>query len=288
MRLCAGWRLNNLAYLILLACNLPPKGTLAVAADFAAEIGSRFESNASNSDKPSDRLADGFLTARVDGGTNGVWGRDWRWRAGLSGEGEEAFRFNGLSQIEGGVRLGVDRKFGLGWNAPRLQFDVYSAFRGAGQPGASGFRLVPSLALVWQIAERGGASVRYTPQWFFAQGALFDSAAQEARISGWFDLFPGTRLFADYFFRYGDVVSYATPPRPDLAAIAQVRELTDVFGAERMAYRFDAQTHSVQAGVDQDLTTHIRFRAAYRFEITNRGSLDYENHIAEIGLRVKF
>lgn len=288
MRLCAGWRLNNLAYLILLACNLPPKGTLAVAADFAAEIGSRFESNASNSDKPSDRLADGFLTAHVDAGTNGVWGRDWRWRASLSGEGEEAFRFTGLSQIEGGVRLGVDRKFGLGWNAPRLQFDVYSAFRGAGQPGASGFRLLPSLALVWQIAERGGASVRYTPQWFFAQGALFDSAAQEARISGWFDLFPGTRLFADYFFRYGDVVSYATPPRPDLAAIAQVRELTDVFGAERMAYRFDAQTHSVQAGVDQDLTTHIRLRAAYRFEITNRGSLDYENHIAEIGLRVKF
>jgi hypothetical protein len=288
MRLCAGWRLNNLAYLILLACNLPPKGTLAVAADFAAEIGSRFESNASNSDRPSDRLADGFLTARVDAGTNGVWGRDWRWRASLSGEGEEAFRFNGLSQIEGGVRLGVDRKFGLGWKAPRLQFDLYSAFRGAGQPGASGFRLVPSLALVWQIAERGGASVRYTPQWFFAQGALFDSAANEARISGWFDLFPGTRLFADYFFRYGDVVSYATPPRPDLAAIAQVRELTDVFGAERMAYRFDAQTHSVQAGVDQDLTTHIRLRAAYRFEITNRGSLDYENHVAEIGLRVKF
>ena len=141
MRLCAGWRLNNLAYLILLACNLPPKGTLAVAADFAAEIGSRFESNASNSDKPSDRLADGFLTAHVDAGTNGVWGRDWRWRASLSGEGEEAFRFTGLSQIEGGVRLGVDRKFGLGWNAPRLQFDLYSAFRGAGQPGASGFRL---------------------------------------------------------------------------------------------------------------------------------------------------
>jgi hypothetical protein len=155
MRLCAGWRLNNLAYLILLACNLPPKGTLAVAADFAAEIGSRFESNASNSDKPSDRLADGFLTARVDAGTNGVWGRDWRWRASLSGEGEEAFRFNGLSQIEGGVRLGVDRKFGLGWKAPRLQFDLYSAFRGAGQPGASGFRLVPSFALVWQIRSSG-------------------------------------------------------------------------------------------------------------------------------------
>ena len=288
MRLFAEWRQNNLAFVLLLVGSLPLTGTPAIAADVGAEIGSRFESNASNSNRPSDRLADGFLTARVDAGTNGVWDRDWRWHSRISGEGEEAFRFNGLSQIEGGVRLGVDRKFGLGWKAPRLQFDVYSAFRGAGQPGASGFRLVPSLALVWQIAERGGVSIRYTPQWFFAQGALFDSAAHEARISGWFDLFPGTRLFADYYFRYGDVVSYATPPRPDLVAIAQVRELTDVFGVERMAYRFDAGTQSVQAGVDQELTTHVRIRAAYRFEITQRGSLEYENHIAEVGLRVKF
>jgi hypothetical protein len=288
MRLCAGWRRNNLAFVFLLVCSLPPKGTLAVAADLTAEIGSRFESNVSNSDKPSDRLAEGFLTARLDAGTSGVWGRDWRWQARLSGEGEEAFRFNELSQIEGGVRLGIERKFGLGWKAPRLQSDVYSAFRGAGQPGASGFRLVPSLALVWQIAERGGVSVRYVPHWFFAQGALFDSAAHEAGISGWFDLFPRTRLFVNYSFRYGDVVSYATPPRPDLVAIAQVKELTDVFGAERMAYRFNADTQSVQAGIDQDLTTQIRFRAMYRFEITQRGSLEYENHIVEIGLRARF
>ena len=155
MRLLAEWRQINLVFVVLSMGSLPLKGASTIVADVIAEIGSRFESNVSNSDKPSDRLADGFLTARVDAGTNGVWGRDWRWRARLSGEGEEAFRFNELSQIEGGVRLGVDRKFGLGWNAPRLQFDVYSAFRGAGQPGASGFRLVPSLALVWQIAERG-------------------------------------------------------------------------------------------------------------------------------------
>lgn len=72
MRLCAGWRLNNLAIVLMLG-GLPPKYTFAAAAEVTAEIGSRFESNASNSDKPSDRLADGFLTARVSAGTNGVW-----------------------------------------------------------------------------------------------------------------------------------------------------------------------------------------------------------------------
>jgi hypothetical protein len=299
MRPFTGWRRNNLTLAILLACGLPLERPLAVTADLAGEIGSRFESNASNSNKPSDRLADGFFTARAEAGTRGVWGRDWRWHTHLAGEGEVAFRFEGLSQIEGGVRLGTERKFGLGWNAPRLQFDVYTAFRGAGQAGASGFRLAPSLVFIWQVSERAGVSVRYSPHWFFAQGDLFDSAAQETGVFGWFDLFPATRLFVGYSFRYGDVVSYATPPRPDLVAIAIVREATDVFGAERMAYRFDAATQSVQAGIEQTLfgfvelreretSTQLSLRATYRFEITQRGSLEYENHIAEIGLRVRF
>ena len=288
MRLCARWRNDKLAFVLLLAVILPLKGTLAAAAEVSAELGGRFESNASNSNLPSDRLADGFFTVRIDVGTSGVLGRDWRWHAYLAGEGEQAFRFTELSQIEGGIRLGLERKFGLGWRAPRLQFDLYTAYRGAGQPGASGAGLAPSLGFVWQVVERGGISVRYLPQWFFAQGALFYSGAQEGRISGWFDVFPATRLFLDYSIRYGDVVSYATPPRPDLAAIAEVKEATDVFGAERMAYRFDAWTQSVRAGIDQKLTTWLKLRMAYRFEITQRGNLDYANHIAEIGLRVKF
>ena len=287
MRLSLGWK--NINLVMLLACALAPlKDTLAANPDIIAEITGRYESNASNSDRPSDRLADGFLVAAVGLGRSGVWGRDWRWQAGLASEGKLAFRFFELSEIDAGVRFGLEKKFGLGWRAPRLQFDLFPAFRAAGQPGASGFSLMPALAFVWQVTERAGFNISYVPQWFFAQGALFDSAAQETGISGWFDLFPATRLFTGYSFRYGDVVSYATPPRPDLVAIAQVREPTDVFGAERMAYRFDASTQSVQAGVDQALSMHLRLRAMYRFEITTRGSLDYANHIAEIGLRTKF
>jgi hypothetical protein len=288
MHLCVGCRLAKLTFALLFIAILPLKDVLAAAAELSAEVGGRFESNASNSNLSSDRLADGFFTARVDAGTSGVWGRDWRWHAQLACEGEVAFRFTGLSQIEGGIRLGVERKFGLGWKAPRLQLDLYTAYRGAGQTGASGARLAPSLGFVWQLVERGGLSLRYVPQWFFAQGAVFYSGAQEGRVSGWFDVFPRTRLFLDYSIRYGDVVSYATPPRPDLAAIAEVKEVTDVFGAERIVYRFDAWTQSVRAGIDQDLTTWMKLRMAYRFEITQRGSLDYANHIAEIGVRVKF
>ena len=288
MSLCPGRNLPKLAFVLLFAAVLPLKGALSAALEISAELGGRYESNASNSNVASDRLADGFFTAHLHAGTSGVWGRDWRWHAYLAGEGEQAFRFTGLSQIEGGVRLGVDRKFGLGWNAPRLQIDFYTAYRGSGQDGAGGARLSPSLGFVWQVVERGGVSIRYLPQWFFAEGAVFYSGSQEGRVAGWFDLFPKTRLFADYSIRYGDVVSYATPPRPDLAAIAEVKEPTDVFGAERMVYRFDAWTHSVRAGFEQELTSWMKLRLAYRFEFTNRGSLSYANQIGEIGLRFKF
>jgi hypothetical protein len=288
MHLCAGGKLTKLAFALLLGAVFLPKSISGAALEISAELGGRYESNASNSNLASDRLADGFFTVHLHTGTSGVWGRDWRWHAYLAGEGEQAFRFTGLSQIEGGIRLGVDRKFGLGWNAPRLQVDFYTAYRGSGQDGASGARLSPSLGFVWQVVERGGLSIRYLPQWFFAEGAVFYSGSQEGRVAGWFDLFPATRLLLDYSIRYGDVVSYATPPRPDLAAIAEVKEPTDVFGAERMVYRFDAWTHGVRAGIEQGLTSWMKLRLAYRFEFTQRGSLNYPNQIAEVDLRFKF
>jgi hypothetical protein len=78
----------------------------------------------------SDRLADGFFTARLDAGTGGLWGRDWRWHAYLAGEGEQAFRFTELSQIgaesiwvlrESSAWAGARRAFG--WiSIPRIRY----------------------------------------------------------------------------------------------------------------------------------------------------------------------
>jgi hypothetical protein len=128
MRLCPGWTLDRLTLVLLLAAVLPLRVSLAAALEISAEVGGRFESNVSNSNLASDQLADGFFTARLDAGTGGVWGRDWRWHAYLAGEGDQAFRFTELSQIEGGIHLGVERKFGLGWSAPRLRLDLDSGY----------------------------------------------------------------------------------------------------------------------------------------------------------------
>lgn len=248
----------------------------------------RFESNVSNSDRPSDRVADGFLGGRIEAVFGDVFDRDWRWQAGLVGEGEAALRFWELGHIEAGPRLGLERKFGLGWQAPRVVADLLFAVRGAGQSGASGLRLAPSLSFVWQAGERWGWSVAYLPEWFFAQRSVFASTGNEVGANGWFDLFPDTRMRLGYAFRHGDVVSYATPPRPDIVGIRISQENTNVFGAERVVYRVVANTHRIETGVVQRLTDHLDLSATYRWEITEGQGLVYENHIVELGLGAAF
>ena len=94
MQFCAGRKLPKLTFVLLLAAACRSRAFLAPHWNLQ-ELGGRYESNASNSNVASDRLADGFFTAHLHAGTSGVWGRDWRWHAHLAGEGEQAFRFTG-------------------------------------------------------------------------------------------------------------------------------------------------------------------------------------------------
>ena len=73
MDLCPRRKLAKLAFVMLLAAVLPLRCVLGAALEIGAEVGGRYESNASNSNLASDRLADGFFTARLEEGTCGVW-----------------------------------------------------------------------------------------------------------------------------------------------------------------------------------------------------------------------
>ena len=165
----------------------------------------------------------------------------------------------GLSQDRRRSQLGVERKFGLGWSAPRLSGSRPLSFSGIGArregSGSALFRPRQQLNLA-NVLERAAWPSAIRPAGF-RRGALFDSAAREAGISGWFDLLSlQPVLFMNYAtFRYGDVVSHATPPRPDIAAITIVRAC-NVFGsgAEAIASTPLRGKRSA-AGVDQSLTT---------------------------------
>ena len=64
MSLCAARKLAKLTLVWLLAAVWPLAGVLGAALEVSAELGGRYESNVSNSNLASDRLADGFFTSR--------------------------------------------------------------------------------------------------------------------------------------------------------------------------------------------------------------------------------
>jgi hypothetical protein len=260
----------------------------ASAIDFRADVWTKYESNASNSDRSSDREEEFFLGTNLVLGTDGVLGRDWRWSARLEAEGEAALRFPDLSRIEAGPGFGIERKLGLGWQAPRLKLDGLFTARAEGQSEASGWRIAPSLELLVPVTERWGVEARYLPEWFFADSDVFDVTAHEVGAGTWFDFTPSTRLALNYAFRRGDVVSYATPPRPDIVAIRDVQSTSDAFDVNRVDYRLDADRHSLEGALIQTLTEQLSLRAAYRWETTRESDLNYENHTFQVTLHAGF
>jgi hypothetical protein len=267
---------------------LPPGVDATLPLDFSARVGGRYESNASNSDAGSDQESETFLGATLTLGTGGVLGRDWRWHAGLQAEGEAAVNFPDLGHIEAGPTLGLERKLGLGWRAPRLHLDGLFTLRAEGQSEASGGRVAPSLSLVLPVTEQAGVELEYLPEWVFADSTVFNTAGHELGVGAWLDVAPGTRLAARYGFRHGDVVSYAIPPRPDLVAIREVQSTTDAFGPTRVDYRLVAETHALEASLTQTLTDQLRLSAGYRWETTRTSGLRYDNHLIQLSLQADF
>ena len=60
-----------------------------------------------------------------------------------------------------------------------------------------------------------------------------------------FDVTSSLQLTLGYTYREGDVISYAVPPRPDIARFSIEREDEDEFGQPlRTAYKLLGRTHA--------------------------------------------
>jgi hypothetical protein len=158
--------------------------------------------------EPTRRQARGWIPDRQAGrGRRGI-------RSGLAlagppfRNGEEAFDSRSSARSKG-VRLGVERKFGLGWSAPVCSW-IYIRHSGAGQ--GRGLRLRAGSLACPRLADRGKSGRRRSlrASVVFARTLLI----QRPRRCG----FPAGLTFSrntfacGFLFRHGDVVSYATLP----------------------------------------------------------------------------
>ena len=97
-----------------------------------------------------------------------------------------------------------------------------------------------------------------------------------------FDVSSSLQIAFGYSYRYGDVISYAIPPRPDILRLTTERRPVTSFGTPRYtAYRLPAATHAFSVSAGYSLTKYLSFQVAYEYLDTRHDPLQYENHLVE-------
>jgi len=147
------------------------------------------------------------------------------------------------------------------------------------------FNFQAGIALSDRIALEGG----YAFESFVAPDDFYDRQVHRANASIVFDVTSSLQVTAGYIYREGDVISYAVPPRPDLARFSIEREDEDEFGQPlRTAYKLLGRTHALSFSVAYQLMKYASVQLGYEYAITTHDPLQYENHLVQANIAVAY
>lgn len=249
-----------------------------------------WQDNATNADRASDILDAAQILGEFAVTRRTQLARDDAFFTSLALTAESWPRFDGLDRAGAGVRLAWQHKFGLGPFAPLLALEGVGDFvtaRESGRAGRNGLLVLTArqrLSQAWRV--RG----RHEEARYDGRAHAFDRTGRESTLGFEFEAAPGWRLSASGSRRHGGVLSYATPPRPDL--LREGKALTTVTTFDRsipmVAYYFIARTDSwrVESAHSLGATRTLSLAAEYRD--TARGPVRYVNRLITLGVSQRF
>ncbi len=274
---------------LLLAC-LPALACAALPAGWAPNITATatWNDNVTNADRATDVLsalqfrADAEVTHRL-----GVARNDALFFGGRLAA--EAWpRFDGLDVIALGPRLAWQHKLGLGALAPAFSVELAGDAVFARESDRAGLAAGVTFALRQRLDP--STRVLLTQEWARqdARAAVFDRTGAETALELARDLGENWQVSLGARWRAGGVLSYATPPRPDLVSLAKVRVPNTTFDRPFVAYSLDARTLTSALALTRTLedTMALTFRCEWRQ--TARGPLRYVNHLVSASLVRQF
>jgi hypothetical protein len=269
---------------------LIPSLGFAASAGWAPNITTTvtWNSNATNADRSAEVIGALALRAEVASAVRFALGPDDALFAGGSLRATAWPRFDGLDQAAIGPRLTWQHKFGLGALAPVLSVEFAADAVATRESARRAHAGSVTFALRKRLDEATRVALTHERAREDAREFVFDRTGAETSLELTRDLDERWSLAFTARWREGDVLSYATPPRPDLVAVAHTRVPNTTFDRALVAYSLDARslTGGLSATRALDESTALTFR--YEWRETERGPLRYVNHLVSAALTRQF
>jgi hypothetical protein len=244
--------------------------------------------NATNADRDIDQVS--ALETRVDAVASWRYsaGRNDSLHAGLHAAGEWWPRYLEHSSVALGARGEWQHKFGLGAFAPvlALQAGIDQLF--AQDSARDGTLTIGTLSFRKRFNDQWRVSLDQDWTEHYARTAAYDRAGTQTTFEVAFDASELTRFTLSLFYYSGDVISYATPPRPELASLANARQPTDIFDRPQVVYSIDAHTTGSKAAFIRAMNESSAAILAYEYRVTERSPFRYVNHLVSVALVHQF
>jgi hypothetical protein len=250
---------------------------------FDAETGCFYDSNLSNSDRPSDVKDDWAWTTDLRIGNGFQLSRDLRLNLAADLRGQLWDQYDAFNEIGASASAGLRYRFGLGRQAPWILLEERIGYDRFHETVRSGWDEALRLRGGIAISERIALEAGYTFGNFAAPDDFFDEQGHTGNARVIVDLTSSLQVVLGYTYRDGDVISYAVPPRPDILLLTSERQLVTTFGTNPLytAYRLRGQTHAVSVSAGYALTRYLSVQLSYEYAVTSHDPLQYENHLVE-------
>jgi hypothetical protein len=271
---------------LLLAGPIPPAGAAWIV---DVETGVVYEDNLSFASRERDIKGAAALATSASAGVAAYLSD--RNVASLTGEvaGDLHERYSGLDHVSLGMTAAFRRKLGLGAGAPwvrvaasgaRLQYRVdvrdgwaYRVGAGIGKRFGERWELRAEYAFDGRTADHARTVTARLP------GDVFDQQAHTLAIRADVQVTAPLLVFGGYAARVGDVAS-TTLRNPEIFAASSAVVADPAFGSDTFAYRIDATTHVVSAGLSLALGARWSLNVAYEHQIgLGDGGIDYHNNV---------
>ena len=208
--------------------------------------------------------------------------------AGIQLAGEWWPEFSGLSRALAGVRGEWRHKFGLGPHVPIFSLEAAVDFVAANESYRSGTRAGGTLGYRQRFSDRWLLVATHEFSHYAARNVVFDRQGHETALELGHDLSELTRVSVRLSYRRGDVLSYATPPRPDLVALAPHRIAVDTFDRPMVAYSVDARTVGAKVSAIRALSEESAAIVSFEWRESERTGLRYVNQLVSFSLVHQF